>query len=127
MSFKNRLFNSKIVGPTNNEAAQAWFDEMVDIIIASEDADRTPWVALVDGRDWETASLDALETNNELAKWMFQHNCAKVITVYASRLQVFAAEKQLNRDGLIQFYFNYDDALQACLTKLTETQKHQSN
>ncbi|MGF1741428.1 hypothetical protein L4C34_10180 [Vibrio profundum] len=122
MSFEKRLFFSKIVGATNDEAAQSWFDEMIDIVMASEGGDRTPWVALVDGREWETASLDAMETNNELANWMFQHNCAQVITVYASRLQVFAAEKQLNRDGLIQFYFNYDEALQASFDKLSNLQ-----
>ncbi|MGF1741742.1 hypothetical protein L4C34_11830 [Vibrio profundum] len=123
MHFEGRVLYSEVTGATNKEAAQTWFDEMKQTIISSPESDITPWVYLLDCSKWIGTSLDSWETNNTIADWLFEHNCLFHAVVMPGRLQEFAVKTQMHNTSIIQVFFDYDKAHQACLDKLAQAQQ----
>ncbi|MGF1743277.1 hypothetical protein L4C34_19960 [Vibrio profundum] len=122
MKFEGRILRSKLSGSTNKEAVQVWFDEMYQLLYSSPDKDLVPWCALMDARDWGMAPLDAWEANNQLINWMSQHNCVLFSAVFSKKIQLFSAENGFDTQGIVEFFFDYGKAYQACLYKLAKTQ-----
>ena len=122
MRLEGRVLYSKVTGATNKEAAQAWFEEMKQLILSSEDSDSKPWVFVDDTRDWGTAPEDFWEAANELVDWMSNHNCVFMASVFSKKLQSFSWESGFNNQSILQVFFDYDEACQTCLDKLAEAQ-----
>lgn len=118
ISFTHRLCLAKISGETNEEGSKAYFNELQEHLFLSPESDTTHWSYLLDCRDWSGASLDTWEANNSIMDWLIEHNCCLHALVMKGDLQVYAVEKYMNQKGIIQYYFNYDEAYQACLDKL---------
>ncbi|MGF1743182.1 hypothetical protein L4C34_19410 [Vibrio profundum] len=122
MSFENRIFYSEVIGASNDEAAKAWFKDMRQTIQKPIHGGTEPWVTLFDGRNWGTASPDAMENNSKSVVWMSKNNCLLCAIVLSKKLQQFSMSKQISNHTLVQFYFDYDEAYQACLDKLAAAQ-----
>ncbi|MGF1742983.1 hypothetical protein L4C34_18345 [Vibrio profundum] len=123
MTFEDGLLCSKIKGATNKEASQAWFGEMAHIVDSYQANEPIPWAALIDARDWEMASMDMWEANNELVDWMEKHNCVLFLFILAKKMQKFAIETQIDSLEIIRFSFDYAQAYQTCQAKLKEAQR----
>ncbi|MGF1740574.1 hypothetical protein L4C34_05735 [Vibrio profundum] len=122
MHFEKRMLFSKVIGETNYEAGLVWFDEMKTLVLSSPERDTTPWVYLLDCREWIGASKEAWESNNAITDWMVEHNCALTAVVLPGKLQAYAIETHISDMSIMQFYFDYDDAHQVCLDKMLEVQ-----
>ncbi|MGF1740147.1 hypothetical protein L4C34_03510 [Vibrio profundum] len=117
--FEDRILYSKVVGATNDEARKAWFEELKSSIQSSQEGFSCPWVILHDLRNWDTATLDTWEGANMFVDWASEHNCLLLAIVFSKKIQHFAMSKGLNNQKVLQFFFNYDEAHQACLSKLS--------
>ncbi|MGF1739992.1 hypothetical protein L4C34_02710 [Vibrio profundum] len=120
MSFENRLLHSEITGASNKEAAQAWFEQMKGLVLSSPEGDTQPWVLLTDSREWGVASQDAWEAINELTDWMCEHNCVLSAVVFSNKIQHYSADQGLNEQQILRFFFDYDEAYQACISALSK-------
>ena len=120
MSFENGILRTKVVGATNAEAGEAWLNELQTLLRTSTEGTAKPWVMFADNRQWDISPLDARQANNALVDWMSHHNCVLCVFVLSKKLQEFALESQINQKGMMQIFFDYDKAYQACLDKLVE-------
>lgn len=121
--FENRVLYTKFVGLTNLEASVKYNEEMQSLILSSSEADRTPWVGLTDCREWEGAPQDSGEEADQVLDWAYQHNCIFVAIVFDKKIQQFIAESNSNSKAFSP-YFDYDEARQACLSKLAKAKKN---
>ncbi|MGF1742759.1 hypothetical protein L4C34_17110 [Vibrio profundum] len=120
MSVEDRLVRSKVSGSTNKELSLAWLKDLKTHLSFSSERELEPWVLLLDCREWVGASQDAWETNNRNTDWMADNHCIFEAIVLPGKMQLFAAETELNDQSIIHYFFSYGDALQACLDQLTE-------
>lgn len=118
--FENRILYSQITGATNDEATQAWFAELQANVEASSEGYTTPWVILNDLTQWGTTTLDTWENANVIVDWFAEHKCVLSALVFSKKFQQFAMSSGLNDQSIIQYYFDYEQAHQACLKKLAE-------
>ncbi|MGF1743291.1 hypothetical protein L4C34_20040 [Vibrio profundum] len=122
MFFSDRMLQSELIGSFNKEGGQAWFKEMKERVLTSPDRDERPWATLINARNWDMASSDSWDTNNELANWMPEHNCVLFAVVLSKKIQEFAVEKGMENQKIMKLFFDYDEAHQACLDALFEAQ-----
>ncbi|MGF1743076.1 hypothetical protein L4C34_18820 [Vibrio profundum] len=120
MKFKGRVLYSTMVGATNGEANSAWAEEMKRQLANTPEGDTTHWAVLVDGRHWDMASLDSWDSANETITWMTEHNCLLFAVVFARKIQQFAIEQGLNEGNIMQPFFDYEEARQACLNTIKD-------
>ncbi|MGF1740004.1 hypothetical protein L4C34_02770 [Vibrio profundum] len=120
MCFENQIFRSKVDGSTNKETAEQWFEELKSLILASERNISEPWVALIDVQSWNMASLDSWEHISYITDWMHEHNCILFCYVFSKEIQKFAIEKGIKSDGFMQFFFDCDEACEACVETLAD-------
>lgn len=123
MSFSDRLVRSTVSGATNKELSLAWLEDLKAHLSFSLERDLEPWVLLLDCREWVGASQDAWETNNRNTDWMADNHCIFEAIVLPGKMQLFAAETELNEQSIIHYFASYGDALQACIDQLTELQR----
>lgn len=121
MNFSAQTLYSKLTGPTNREAGDAWFEEMKQNILTSPNGDSLPWVSINDCRDWNMSSLDSWEANNTTVEWMYEHNCVLLTIVFSKKIHRYAFEKGLNDQHIVRFFYDYDEAYQACQDKLNSS------
>lgn len=122
ITFENQILETKVTGATNTEAAQAWLKEVQDLVHSQNDGEIKPWVIFADNRHWDTSPTDAQQANSELVKWMSDNNCLLFAFLLSKKLQKFALETQVNDTSIMQYFFDYDEAYQACLDKLAKAQ-----
>ncbi|MCL9781875.1 hypothetical protein M9194_10590 [Vibrio sp. S4M6] len=122
MSFEDRLLQSKVDGAFNIEGNLAWLEEVKSLVGSSKGGNTKPWVAFVDGRGWDMSPDDATESTNEMINWMADNNCALLAILHSNRVQRYAAKQRTSGQGIIQFFFDYDEAYQASIDKLQELQ-----
>lgn len=126
MRFEKRILHSTLAGPTNKEASEAWLEDIKTLILTSQDSDLKPWVLFFDLRSWDMTSLDAWEANDDNMKWISSHSCTFFAFLLSKEVQHYAIKKGLQDQSFCRFFFNYEEAYQACLDKLTEAQNQQS-
>ncbi|MGF1743185.1 hypothetical protein L4C34_19440 [Vibrio profundum] len=124
MSFENRFLHSEVTGPTNTEAALAWFEEMKKLVSTSSGT-CTPWVLLIDSRNWETSPQEQWDSNNVIITWTKENDCCFLAVVYSNKIQEYSAKTGLDAKNTSHhvIFFDYDEAYQTCLDKLAEAQK----
>ena len=88
--------------------------------MSSTETDKQPWVVFNDCREWEISSLDTWGSANDILSWVKQHNCVYFAALFSNKVQEYAAEKEMDKQDLIHFYFNHDEAYQACLDELAK-------
>lgn len=93
---------------------------------SSEAGHSVPWVVLHDLRDWGTATLDTWESANESIDWILKNNCVLFTIIFSKDLQNFVLKKGLRDQDIIRFFFDYDEAYQACLDTLDEAQNQRN-
>lgn len=120
MSFENRILKSEVRGATNAEAARIWLKEAEEYVLSSPEGETTPWVVLNDCRQWNTTALDAWQDHNAVIDWARSHHCVWFATIFSKKIQRFAADNGFQSQQILHFYFDYDEAHQACLDKLRE-------
>lgn len=124
MTFEGRILKSKLIGATNSEAGIAWLEDLKSNILRSPERTDTPWVGLIDFRDWQGTSLDSINQYQVATNWATQHGAIMCACVISKELQGYSL-KQLNEhmsDDFNRYFFDYDEAYQACLNKLAEDQ-----
>lgn len=122
MSFEHRCLKSKIKGATNKEAALAWLEDLKYNLRSSPEGSSVPWVVLQDLSDWGAATLDTWGDANANIDWVFENNCVLFAIIFSTGLQEFVMKKGLKDNNYVRFFFDYDEAYQACLAKLAESQ-----
>lgn len=120
MSFEKRVLRSSVIGSTNQEASKAWLNELKHTVTSSAGGSVEPWVMLIDGSLWEMSPDEVWDTNNEFVAWVASNNCIFLAFVFSKKIQSFALEKGLDDNSIFSVYFDYDEANQACLEKLTD-------
>ncbi|MGF1741424.1 hypothetical protein L4C34_10160 [Vibrio profundum] len=120
ITFKDRFMLFVVKGATNDAAALAAFKEIKQLVLSSPQSDKTPWVFLNDGRQWEMDSANNEEIYADLLRWLEEHNCIYYALVNSSKIQEFALERQIPNLGILEFSFDYDEAYATCLRKLEE-------
>ncbi|WP_159084342.1 hypothetical protein [Dongshaea marina] len=123
MHFEGRLLYSEVIGPTNTEASFSYLEELKQTLFESSEGIQSPWVILHDGRQWEMSSADAKSANDAITDWCCENSCVLFAIVLSSKMQRFAADIVFKEQSILRFYFDYDEAYQACLDKLTDAQQ----
>ncbi|MGF1743297.1 hypothetical protein L4C34_20070 [Vibrio profundum] len=123
--FEDRILYSKVIGATNKEAAESWFEEVRQHITFSYSNCIEGWVFINDARQWDLSSPDFWEGANKAIEWMCNHNCIFMALVHSKQIQNFVTEKELDGHGVVHLFFDYDEAYQACLDKLAEAKRKQ--
>ncbi|MGF1743289.1 hypothetical protein L4C34_20025 [Vibrio profundum] len=116
----DRFLYSDVVGSTNTEASLAYLEELKQTILTSPGGVKSPWVILHDGRRWEMSSADAKVGNDAITDWCKEHQCMLFAIVLENSMQRFASEIVFKEQSILKFYFDYDEAYQACLDALAE-------
>lgn len=104
MNFEGRISRSTIMGSTNNEAAINWSKDVRNLVQSSEEGTNSPWLMLNDCRDWNMASMDAWDTNNQIIDWSVEHQCILVAAVLSKKLQEYAFTTGFRNQGVLQFF-----------------------
>ena len=65
------------------------------------------------------APSDTDNANVDAVNWCMTHNCVLLAIVVPSSLHKFSLEKGLQGIGVEQYFFDYAEAHQACLDKLS--------
>ncbi|MGF1742981.1 hypothetical protein L4C34_18335 [Vibrio profundum] len=125
ISFEERILHTKVTGATNTETGQVWLEEMQELLFSSQGSDSLPWVVLNDCRHWDTCSLDAWDYYNEMITWMSEHHCIFYAFVFSNKIQGFAAEKWFDANDILNYFFDYEEAHQACLNALAKANNEQ--
>ena len=120
ITFEQRLIHSEVAGPSNKEMANAWFDEVKQNVESSPQGYAAPWAILHDCRKWDLASPDMWGSVNTMIDWLAEHNCVLAVLVFSKKIQHFAAEHGFNDQEIVQFSYDFDQALQNCKEKLSE-------
>ncbi|MGF1739475.1 hypothetical protein L4C34_00045 [Vibrio profundum] len=123
LRFENRIVISKVHGATNQEASQAWLQDVKNLVESSNEGLSVPWALLQDMSDWGIATLDMWERVNKNVDWMLHHNCSLVTIVFTKQIQKFAFDKGITNQSIVRFSFDYDEAYQTCLKALQEDTK----
>ncbi|MGF1741927.1 hypothetical protein L4C34_12770 [Vibrio profundum] len=118
MSFESRLLKTKVIGATNSEAAKSWLEEAKRLVLSSSEKDETPWVVWNDCREWGSTALDASEEHNHVIDWLSEHNCILYAVVFSKKFQQFSASSAFESQTITRYFFDGDEAYQACLDKL---------
>ncbi|MGF1741425.1 hypothetical protein L4C34_10165 [Vibrio profundum] len=123
--FENRILFSKVDGSTNHEQSLAMFKDIQHQVLSAHPDGLEAWVALTDARDWGLATEDSWESTNRVIDWMREHQCVFLAVAFSKQLQTYAAEQGfVNEGGVIQYFYDYDEAYQACLNKLKQIKSH---
>ncbi|MGF1743280.1 hypothetical protein L4C34_19975 [Vibrio profundum] len=123
-TFEGRLMTTKLVGQSNREASLAWFKDMKSNLLSSPESDRSPWVLLFDCTEWLLGPEDIADTNNKIMTWMTSHNLVFEAAVFSYKLQEFAIDQQdFDTKSVLHYFYDYDEAYQACLNKLADFQR----
>ncbi|MGF1739958.1 hypothetical protein L4C34_02530 [Vibrio profundum] len=80
---------------------------------------------MIDFRDWGITSLDTWGDASDNIAWMSENQCILLVNVFSKKIQHFAMEKGIINKDIVQFFFDYDEAYQACLDKLADLRRHQ--
>ncbi|MGF1740288.1 hypothetical protein L4C34_04230 [Vibrio profundum] len=123
MKFKGNLLHCWTSGSTNTEAALAWFEEMKRRVSERADKD-APWAILIDCREWDICTPEQWDANNFIMTWQREHGSCFLAVVYSNKLQEYSAKIGLGDENSSYhvIFFDFDEAYQACLDKLTEAQ-----
>ncbi|MCL9780767.1 hypothetical protein M9194_04855 [Vibrio sp. S4M6] len=120
ISFENRILHCVGSGAFNAEASAAFFQEVKNTVLNSENGDSSPWVFLSDLRHWQGSSLDSWEEVDKSIEWMTKHNCVFFALVLENKLQEYAEEKHVTDRSKHQSFFDFEQAYQVCMDKLME-------
>lgn len=122
ISFEDRILRSQVTGAFNKEGNLAWLENVKSLVLSLQGSNTMPWVAIVDAVGWNMSPPDAAESTNTFIDWMTSSNCLILAIVFSTKIQKFATEERSCGQNIIQIYFDYDEAYQACLDKLAEAQ-----
>ncbi|MGF1740590.1 hypothetical protein L4C34_05835 [Vibrio profundum] len=123
MKLEGRFLLSEVVGSTNKEAAHAWLIEVKQLITNSQGGIATPWVILLDAREWGMTMADASDDSIENVMWPLEHHCVFFAFVFSKKIHIYTAHEQLKSEiENVAYFFDFDEAYQTCLDKLAETQ-----
>ena len=69
-----------------------------------------------------TTDQDGWDVVNDIMIWAKQHHCVLFSFVFSKKIKHYSFEHGLSPQGLVQYFFDYDEAYQTCLDKLAEAQ-----